>query len=122
MDSKMDPKLDAECLATRNEESIMSTSVAMSVSDQMDKESSFLKEQKAPSVSASASASSISLGLSSLHGNITECKREDCIAVNPTPIEDDEERKSSAHLKNHHGKKKVKVSNNFLHIYLDLRG
>lgn len=106
----MDQKISAEISFSAGEESEMSTDATRSVqAEKADRGNISIKEEKAPSVSASASASNLCLGSSLVQGEETVSKREDLV-VNLSSGEADKGRKSSAHLNNPSGKRKVKVT------------
>ncbi|KAG8386848.1 hypothetical protein BUALT_Bualt03G0191700 [Buddleja alternifolia] len=110
LDLEMEPKIKAEFSVSTGEESEFCTNATIAASvDKVNEENNSSKEEKAPSVSASASASNLCSGSSLVQGEETVRRRVEFVGINTSSGEADKGRKSSAHLKSHLGKKKVKV-------------
>ena len=106
-DLEMDPELLAEfSISTYGDESDMNTSVSVGIFEDNMKGEQEEEEEEEDKVSGSGSA-----GSSSSRGEEIVSKREEIVAAKSSSIKDGHEkgRKSSTHVKNSHGKRKVKV-------------
>ncbi|PIN03786.1 hypothetical protein CDL12_23681 [Handroanthus impetiginosus] len=109
LDLEMDAKSNAEFSLSAGEklEMIAITTAKVQV-DKVNKENNSIEEEKSPLVSASASASNLGSASSLTQGEETVSKNED-LSINLSSSKADKGRKSGGHLKNHSGKRKVKV-------------